>query len=32
MSGRVFSVLIAQTGNVGLVNIIELELDENLEC
>lgn len=31
MNGCVFSVLIAQTGNVGLVNITEWELDENLE-
>ena len=31
MNGCVFSALIAQTGNVGLVNIIEWEPDENLE-
>lgn len=31
MNGCVFSVLIAQTGNVELVNIIKWGLDENLE-
>lgn len=31
MNGCVFSALIAQMGNVGLVNIIEWEPDENLE-